>query len=63
VSGLSRFKEYLNLNESLCTFSNVEIWTMNQGFESNRFELKVSNILKFALKMKTREYGNSKEQI
>jgi hypothetical protein len=25
------------------TFSKIEIWTLVQGFDSNEFELKVSN--------------------
>jgi hypothetical protein len=34
-------KGYLNFNESICTFSKIEIWKMIQGFISNEFELKV----------------------
>jgi hypothetical protein len=35
-----------NLNESVWTFSKVEIWKFGQGFRSNKFELKVWNISK-----------------
>jgi hypothetical protein len=38
---------YLNLDESIGTFSKIKIWKMIQGFISNEFELKVWNISKF----------------
>jgi hypothetical protein len=47
VAAMDGFKrEILNFKSKFWTFSKIEIWTLIQGFRSNKFELKVWSIFK-----------------